>query len=233
MLLNIYKVMHERNLKQCVQIEEALANYVTSFFKDDGLRNIKQELFSFLSNSEHHLEDKIRLLMIFLMNNNLSKAKILEIMNSSNIPEEKMEIFENTEKIFQTSVVDRVLNQNTASKQISHEILKENVTKTIGWKPFIKLLAENSLNNSNNVDLKNPALDMFESVIDEKKLRRVSSLNFHDVKNVIFFMTGFITHSEISVVRLLNKNTEGCKFYLGSSRIHTARSLIEVLDTRH
>ena len=152
-------------------------------------------------------------------------------MNSSNIPEEKMEIFENTEKIFQTSVVDRILNQNTASKQSSHEILKENVTKTIGWKPFIKLLAENSLNNTNNVDLKNPALDMFESVIDEKKLRRVSSLNFHDVKNVIFFMTGFITHSEISVVRLLNKNTEGCKFYLGSSRIHTARSLIEVLDT--
>ena len=235
MLLNIYKVMDERNLKQCVQIEERLTSETMSqsfFMDDDRLKKIKQDLTTFLSNPQHHVEDKLRLLLIFLINNNLSEAKILEILNSSKIPKEKFKIIQNIEKRFHINLIDGPIKNDKASSATNKWLQKEAAEKSekrVAWKPFLNLMAEDFLDNSSNAGLKN--LDLFQSVIDEGKLRRVDSLNYQDVKNVIFFMTGFITHSEISLIRSLNKKSEGCRFYLGSTRIHSTKSLLAMLDS--
>eukprot|EP00092_Neocalanus_flemingeri_P013046 GFUD01014058.1.p1 GENE.GFUD01014058.1~~GFUD01014058.1.p1 ORF type:complete len:754 (+),score=222.43 GFUD01014058.1:130-2391(+) len=242
MLLDTYKVMGERELKQCVDIEEGLTseNMSPSFFMDDDrLKKIKQDLTAFLSNPDHHVEDKIRLLLIFLAKHNLTEGEILKVMENSNIPQEKLRIILNTENMFHVDLVDREGERSKVSNSTSIWPLKGTVDKDaaqVGWNPFLKLLAEDTLKNSKNADHIG-ALELFESVLDVGKLRRVDSLNFQDVKNVIFFMTGFITHTEISKMRSLDsvdsvdRRTEGCKFYLGSTRIHTARSLIDMLDT--
>ena len=64
MVLGIYKVCTQREIKLCVDIEDAVAVNLSGNSGDDGFKRIKQELASFLSNSENHLEDKMRLLLI-------------------------------------------------------------------------------------------------------------------------------------------------------------------------
>ena len=212
MLLDLYKEMEKRNIKQCSNIEEALFYSEHDYIMDGGIAKHKKDMVSFVSAHDNFLEDKLRLLLIFFISNNLSRSEIHEIMTRSKISEDKIRIVDNLEKHFEA-----ILNTNQCK-----------IWCCEGKKsPFIKLLAENYL-----IKMSNPGIcmEMFESVIDEKKLRRVNSLNFHDIKNVIFYITGFITHSEISVVRSLNKISGGCKFFLGSNKIHTARSLINYLD---
>ena len=182
---------------------------------DGGINKHKKDMVTFVSAEHNLLEDKLRVLLIFFLSNNLSRAGVQEIMTKSKISEDKIRIFDNLKKQLEASL------SPSQSKIWFFEGERS---------PFLKLLAENNLTKMSN---SGTCPELFESVIDEKKLRRVNSLNFHDVKNVIFYFTGFITHSEISVVRSFNQISGGCKFFLGSNKIHTARSLIYCLEDQN
>ena len=201
-----------RNIKKCKNIEETLV-------ENKPTRNFKPNLSSFLSSKNNKLEDKIRILVIHMITNNLTIGDLKTTIDKEEISsEEKSEILEVLETVAKYRLA------NVESKKMMHS-LKNILNKSedpYTFVPFIKLLGESTINQ-------NSAQSMFESVIDEKKLRRVSSLNFHDIKNVIFFMTDFTTPSEISSVRSLRREFQGCSFYLGSFTVHTANSLIKKL----
>jgi len=93
------------------------------------------------------------------------------------------------------------------------------------WTSLVQLLGEEPAKEAGPGSL--IAADIFRSVLCEKNMKSIKSLDHSNVKCVLIFVGGGICHSEISAIRNLNASKRlKYKVFLGSDRVITAQSLL-------
>merc|ERR1719234_750068 len=92
------------------------------------------------------------------------------------------------------------------------------------WTSLVQLLGEEPTKESPGSLM---AADIFRSLLCEKTMKSIKSVDHSNVKCVLIFVGGGICHSEISAIRNLNASKRlKYKVFLGSDRVITAQSLL-------
>ncbi|XP_060845418.1 syntaxin-binding protein 1-like [Rhopalosiphum padi] len=199
--------------------------------------NIKEKLTYFLKKENVSVQNKIRLIILYILcEDGVPKDIFNELVQNAQLSPAQVQTITNLNMLGVTTITDG--ERQKRSKPERKQRVDENTFQVSRWTPLIKDLMENIVENKLNPD-------QFPSVGAPIDIHKPSSSRYtgqnvtwykgkdstkHLRSRVILFVLGGVTYSEMRCAYEISKSSKNCEIVIGSSHPLTAMDFIQELS---
>ncbi|CAI6356255.1 unnamed protein product [Macrosiphum euphorbiae] len=236
-------------LKQCVDFygkhledicifEQDLVMGKEAIVEDKITYDVKKKLISFLTNNNVSIQNKIRLIILYILSmNGVSEDIFNELVQNAQLSPADVQTILNLKKLGVTIGVD----ENNKKPQLAvprKDRVDENTFQVSRWTPKIKDILEYCIEKHLDPD-EFPYVSVREHSTEKYKASssRYNAATWYKPKDskkecsgIILFIIGGVTYSEMRSVYEVSKNFKNWNIVIGSSHIVTPEDFLKDLS---
>eukprot|EP00102_Acyrthosiphon_pisum_P022705 XP_016659915.1 PREDICTED: protein ROP-like [Acyrthosiphon pisum] len=232
-------------LKQCVDFYGKHLEDICIFEQDLAMGkeavedkityDVKKKLISFLMDNNVSIQNKIRLIILYILfMNGVSEDIFNELVNNAQLSPADVQTILNLKKLGVTTDVDENNKKHTVPRK---DRVDENTFQVSRWTPKIKDILEYCIENHLDPD-EFPYVSVREHSTEKYK---ASSSRYNatwykgkypkkEGSRIILFIIGGVTYSEMRSVYEVSKNFKNWNIIIGSSHIMTPEDFLKDLS---